>query len=118
MVGTGGHLCHSTWGPQTGSLTMSITDDYGFTGSMPHTNMDFEKMTVNLALAQKESEGRVENVEGEINVVSGFLNRGNANYPCDCDSDLRKVKKQASEHRHSVNFQCSMCKSDCIRNSQ
>jgi hypothetical protein len=77
LVGTGGHLC----GPQTGSLTTSITDDYGFTESMPHTYMDFEKMTGNLALAQRESEQRVENFEREINVVSGFFNRGNANYP-------------------------------------
>ena len=32
-----GHLCHSTWGPQTGSLTKSITEEYESTGFMPHT---------------------------------------------------------------------------------
>ena len=38
----GGHLCQSTWDPQTGSLTRSIIEDYGSIGSMPHTRVDFE----------------------------------------------------------------------------
>jgi hypothetical protein len=68
----GGHLCHLTWGPQTGSLTRSITGDYGFTGSMPHTYVDFETNDWQFgtaALAQSEAERRFENVEREKSML-------------------------------------------------